>query len=250
MQLLIVHRDAEVGEQLVHMVQEYSEHDCAYANSGASALIWARAASRCSLVITQLDADGINGLSLAGTISEMFAGMQTMFLPDYAAIDQRIGVPRTKVFPEPIDGQLLLDAIGLADAHRQIGLDLYHALDVIQMCCVSRRSGAIQLVRGEKAAVVFLRSGNIVHAEFEPHLGSDALAAVVTWDAVEFAYDYVMRAPADSIALPWDEAIGIAVASYSPTRSSEPTPSIKQPPAATAKRGFFGGVRKTLSLLA
>jgi CheY-like chemotaxis protein len=246
MQLLIVHRDAEVGEQLVQMVQEYTEHDCAYADSGAAALAWARNAPRCSLLITQLDADGINGLSLAGTISEMFAGMQTMFLPDYAATEQRVELPRTKVFPEPIDGQLLLDAIELAEGQRQIGLDLYHALDVIQMCCLSFRSGAIQLVRRDEAAVVFLRSGNIVHSEFQTQQGADALTVIAAWDAVEFAYDYVMRAPVDTITLPWDEAIAAAVAAASPAKSR---PSVSQQTAQTAKRGLFGSVRKTLSLL-
>ena len=249
MQLLIVHRDAEVGEPLVQMVQEYTEHDCAYANSGASALTWARGASRCSLVITQLDAEGINGLSLAGTISEMFAGMQTMFLPDYAATDQRVEIPHTKVFPEPIDGQLLLDAIGLAETQRQIGLDLHHALDVIQMCCLSRRSGAIQFVRGEKAAIVFLRSGNIVEAEFESMRGANALAAIASWNAVEFAYDYVMRAPADSITLPWDEAIAAAVGANSRARSAESTASVPEQAVETTKRSLFGSVRRTLSLL-
>lgn len=248
MQLLIVHRDAEVGEQLVQMVQEYTEHHCAYANSGAAALKWARAASRCSLLITQLDADGINGLSLAGTVSEMFAGMQTMFLPDYAAAEQRVDVPRRKVFPEPIDGQRLLDAIALAETQRQVGLDLYHALDVIQMCCLSQRSGALQLVRGDEAAVVFLRSGHIVHAEFAGQQGPDALAAITTWDAVEFAYDYVMRAPIDTIKAPWDDAIAVAVAASARSSPIDPPRSRAQAPAESPKRGLFGSVRKTFSL--
>ncbi|MDQ6861221.1 MAG: DUF4388 domain-containing protein, partial [Verrucomicrobiota bacterium] len=170
-------------------------------------------------------------------------------LPDYAATEQRVEVPRTKVFPEPIDGQLLLDAIEQADAQRQIGLDLYHTLDVIQMCCLTRRSGAIQLVRGEYAAVVFLRSGNVVHAELEAVDGAAALAEIVTWDAVEFAYDYAMRPPVDSIKLPWDEAIAVAVGAASTPRLTESSQSVPQKPAKTPKRGLFGSVRKTWSFL-
>ena len=105
MQLLIVHHDTEVGEQLAAMVQEYTEHHCGVARSGAAALNWARSASRCSLLITQLDGEGVNGLSLGGTMSEMFAGMQTMFLPAYSAAEQRLEIPHPKVFPEPIDGE-------------------------------------------------------------------------------------------------------------------------------------------------
>ncbi len=134
MQLLIVHDDAEVGEQLVQMVKEYTEHNCGFAKSDAGALDWARGVSRCSLLITQLRGNKVDGLSLGGSLSEIFAGLQTMFLPSYAATEQRIDLTNTKVFPEPIDGERLLNAIARAEEHRQTGMDLFHALDVLQMC--------------------------------------------------------------------------------------------------------------------
>lgn len=207
MQLLIVHRDAEVGEQLVAMVTEYTEHHCGYARSGASGLQWARGVSRCSLLVTQLDAEGVNGLSLGGSLSEMFAGLQTMFLPDYPASEQRVEVPHSKVFPEPIDGERLLAAIERAEAQRQTGLDLYHAVDVLQMCCLSGRSGAVQFVRGARSAVAYLQNGRIAHAECDDLVGAEALQEVARWQAVEFAYDYALRAPVPTIAEPWDEAL-------------------------------------------
>lgn len=247
MQLLIVHRDAEVGEPLVRMVQDYTEHHSGYARSGAAALTWSRRATSCSLLITQLDAEGVNGLSLAGTMSEMFAGLQTMFLPDYLASAQRFELPHPKVFPEPIDGQRLLDAIARAETQRQIGLDLYHALDVVQMCCLSLRSGALQFVRGAAAGVLYLRSGQIVDAECGSARGADALAEISAWNAVEFAYDYAMRAPAETITQPWEEAIATAVESKrtSVAPLSEPTANAPEAPAAPAKRGLFGSLRKT-----
>lgn len=212
MQLLIVHHDVEVGEQLVAMVKEYTEHDCGFATSGAKALEWARSANRCSLLITQLDGDGVNGLSLGGSLSEIFAGLQTMFLPEYPASAQRLEVPHPKVFPEPIDGQLLLDAIARAEAQRQTGLDLYHALDVIQMCCLSERSGGLQFVRGSQTALVYLQNGRIAHAEQGVTRGADALNEIVGWEATEFAYDYAVRAPVQTISGSWDEAVIAAVA--------------------------------------
>ena len=231
MQLLIVHHESEVGEELVRMVSEYTEHDCNYASSGASALQWGRRATSCSLLISQLDGEGVNGLSLGATLSEMFAGMQTMFLPSYAATEQRLEVPQPKVFPEPIDGQCLLDAIAHAEAQRQTGMDLYHSLDVVQMCCLSRRSGALQFVRGTSAAVLFLRSGNIVHAEAGAARGADALAEITTWNAVEFAYDYTMRAPADTIGEPWDEAVNAAITKqhpHVPGSGATPAPALAE----------------------
>jgi hypothetical protein len=211
MQLLIVHHDVEVGEELVRMVKEYTEHHCGFASSDRAALDWARGVPRCSLLITQLQGEGVNGLRLGANLSDIFAGLQTMFLPDYPANEQRLDIPDTKVFPEPIDGERLLNAIALAEERRQTGMDLFHALDVLQMCCLSGRSGAVQLVKGSKTAVVFLLSGRIVHAERGAARGQAALAEIASWEAVEFAYDYSVRAPAQPIVVPWHEALITAI---------------------------------------
>lgn len=249
MQILVVHRDAEVGEELVRLVKEYTEHHCGFATSDARAIDWARGVPRCSLLITQLQAEGVNGLALGGTLSETFAGLQTMFLPDYPASDQRLEVPQSKVFPEPIDGERLLHAIARAEEQRQTGMDLYHALDLLQMCCLAGRSGAVQLVKGSKTAVVYLLSGRIVHAERGSARGADALYELVPWEAVEFAYDYSVRAPVQTITSSWDEAVIAAVTrrktqvvGHTPGPSA--APAAPEAPARPARWGVFGGARK------
>src|ERR1700759_2823213 len=115
MELLIVHREAEVGEQLVQMVKDYTAHECDLVGSDVAALDWGRRHARCALLITQLDGDGIDGLALGGALSEFFPGLQTLFLPPYQAADQHLVINQTKIFPEPIDGEGLLDAIARAE---------------------------------------------------------------------------------------------------------------------------------------
>ena len=248
MQLLIVHHDAEVGEQLVGMVKEYTEHNCGFATSTARALDWARGVTRCSLLITQLEAEGTDGFELGGSLSEMFAGMQTMFLPAYLASEQRLDIPDTKVFPEPIDGERLLNAIERAEAQRQTGMDLFHALDILQMCCLSRRSGAVQLVRGSQTAIVYLRQGDIVHAERGTARGADAVYEIVPWEAVEFAYDDTVRAPIPTINTPWDETVIGAVTrrkSQSVGAAQVAAERTVAPAEKPARWGLFGGSRKS-----
>jgi len=251
MQLLIVHHDADLGEQLVEMVKEYTEHNCGFATTAARALDWARGVTRCSLLITQLEAEGIDGLELGGSLSEMFAGLQTMFLPAYQSSEQRLEVPHTRVFPEPIDGGRLLGAIARAEAQRQTGMDLFHALDVLQMCCLSRRSGAVQLVKGSRTAIVYLRQGDIVHAERDTARGAEAIYEIAPWEAVEFAYDQSVRAPIPTINTPWAETIIAAVArrkGQNVGASSGPAEQLPAPQAAAEEKssrwGRFGGSRK------
>ena len=247
MQLLIVHHEVEVGEELVRMVKEYTEHQCGFASSDAGAVDWARGVPRCSLLITQLHGEGVNGLALGARLSDTFAGLQTMFLPEYPASEQRLDIPHSKVFPEPIEGERLLQAIARAEEQRQTGMDLFHALDVLQMCCLSLRSGAVQLVKGSKTAIVYLLSGRIIHAERGAARGADALYELVAWEAIEFAYDYSVRAPVQTITTSWDEAVIAAVSRRKADVVGAPKPAAAPPPPAgtkPAKRSLFGGIRK------
>ena len=212
MQLLIVHHDGEVGVQLVQMVKDYTAHECDLVRGDAAAAQWGKSHRACALLTTQLEAPHVDGLALGGTLSEMFSGLQVLFMPPYPASAQRLEVAETKVFPEPIDGEGLLAAIARAENTSPGTPDLFHVVDVLQMCCLSRRNGAIQMVKEGKSGIVFLRAGQIVHAETTALRGQPALFEVVGWDFVEFAYDRTVRPPVETIAKEWHESLVDAVA--------------------------------------
>ena len=163
--------------------------------------------SECDFLLTQLEAKGIDGFAIGGNFSELFPKIQTAFFPAYSAAEQRLEVSGTKVFPEPIDGEKVLRAIERAAEEIAQGRDLFHALDLLQMCCLSRKSGAIQMVFGEKIGIVYLREGAIVQAETARANGKDALYELAVWNAVEFAYDGSVTIPERSITRPWHELV-------------------------------------------
>jgi hypothetical protein len=211
MEILIVHHDAEMGEQLVQMVKDYTAYQCEFAGSDAAALEWGRHHPRCALLLTQLEADGVDGLSSGGALSEIFTGLQTLFLPPYPASAQKLEITNTKVFPEPIDGEALLEAIGRAENAALGAPDFFHFADILQMCCLSGRSGAIQMIRGTRTGIAFLHGGSIVHAETTAGRGKEALFEIATWEYVEFAYDRTVRPPVETITVPWDDVLIDAV---------------------------------------
>ena len=221
MQLLVVHRDAEIGEQLVQMVKDYTAHECDLVASNAAAIDWGRKHLQCTLLLTQVQGDGVDGLAVGGPFSELFPGLQTLFLPAYPAAEQRLEVADTKVFPEPIDGEGLLAAIARAETVTAGAPDLFHVVDVLQMCCLSGRGGAIQIVKGPRSGIVFLRGGQIVHAETTAGRGNDALWEMVAWEFVEFAYDGTVRPPVETIPPPWDGALIEAVARHNQQKLAE-----------------------------
>ena len=218
MQLLTVHHDAEMGGQLVQMVRDYTAHDCDLVGSDDAAINWGRRRSHCALLLTQVEDDGIDGLVLGGSLSEIFPELQTLFLPAYPASARRLEVADTKVFPEPIDGEGLLAAIARAETREgllaAVAPDLFHVVDVLQMCCLSRRDGAVQIVQGKQSGIVFLRDGAIVHAETAAARGNEALFEIIAWKFVEFAYDRTFRPPIETITMPWDEALIEAVTQH------------------------------------
>ena len=171
-----------------------------------------------------------------------------LFLPGYPASEQRIEIDRAKVFPEPIDGERLLEAIERAAAAEPGAPDLFHVLDVLQMCCLSKQSGAVQIVKGAHTGIVYLRDGTIVHAEGDATRGTEALLEIAGWGEIEFAYDASVRA-AETISTPWDEAVIQAVVRRQKGKTGEAAASSFEPgPEETAappkKRGFFAGFRR------
>jgi DNA-binding response OmpR family regulator len=239
MQLLIVHDDAEVGEQLAGMVADYTEHECDLVATDAAAEQWAQKHARCDLLLAQLDGSGVDGLALGGALSEIFPGLQVLFLPGYPASELRLEISRSKVFPEPIDGEQLLEAIERAANSESGAADLFHVLDVLQMCCLGRRSGAVQVVNANGSGLVFLRDGKIVHAEAAVTRGTEALLEIASWGDIEFAYDATVRTP-ETISLPWDEALVQAVTG----RREEQPAAPAEPAPAPRKRGFFSALRR------
>ena len=207
MQLLIVHHDPEMGDALVQMVKNYTRHYCNLVSNAAEAMDWARRHQRCDLLLTQLEAEGIDGLALGSALSEIFSGLQVLFFPNYAADQRRLEITETKIFPEPISGDDLLGAIERAEQTPNDAPDLFHVIDVLQMCCLSRRNGAVQMVKDGKNGLVFLRNGKIVHAETTAGRGEDALFEIVAWKHVEFAYERTVRAPLETISKSWDEIL-------------------------------------------
>src|SRR6266404_7632133 len=105
----------------------------------------------------------------------------------------------------------LLAALARTQAASAGAPDLFHVVDVLQMCCLSRRGGAVQIVKGKQSGIVFLRDGAIVHAETAAARGKEALFEIIAWKFVEFAYDRAFPRQVETITIPWDEALIEAV---------------------------------------
>lgn len=206
MQLLIAHQESEIGQALAGMVRDYTAHTADFVTSNEAALQWIDQYPECDLLITQLESEGVDGLTLATSLGEVLPSLHTIFLPAYPLSVQRIDVANTKIFPEPIDGERLLHAIertaGSLDSP-----NLFHLIDLLQMCCLGGKSGAIHLTAGSEAAVVYLRNGELRDAQTARARGLEALSEMLRWVYVQFAYDASGRTDEQTIDIGWDAAL-------------------------------------------
>jgi hypothetical protein len=115
------------------------------------------------------------------------------------------------------------------------------------MCCLSKRSGAVQIVKESHVGIVYLREGKIVHAESAVTRGTEALLEIAGWGDIEFAYDASERA-AETISTPWDEALLQAVAQHRKVKNGEAAHARAEERTAEEappkKRGFFAALRR------
>jgi Domain of unknown function (DUF4388) len=205
-QLLVVHRDPEIGRDLVQLVKDYTGYESVLTSSESETLVWLgrQPALRPRILLTQLQAAGLDGFTLGALLGEMLPGLQTLFFPAYGASEQRIEVTGSKVFPEPIDGERLIATIERSVRMFSDAPDLFHVLDILQMCCLSQRSGAVQMISAGNVGTVYLRDGQIVHAETAGECGADAIFEMVSWGEVEFAYDRSVHAGVETIKKGWN----------------------------------------------
>jgi len=67
------------------------------------------------------------------------------------------------------------------------------------------------MVKGAQSGIVYLHNGQIVHAETAGARAQEAVAEIVEWQYIEFAYDKAVRPPVETITLPWDKVLIEAV---------------------------------------
>ncbi len=86
-------------------------------------------------------------------------------------------------------------------------LDQFQLVDIIQMCCISRRTGRLRVWKGVEKGVLFLNEGRIVHAACGGELGEEAVYKIISWDFGEFSLDEDIQSPQQSISAGWEHVV-------------------------------------------
>ncbi len=210
------------------------------------------------LAVLDVCMPGVDGLQLLRTLAQEFPALPKVLLTGGADHQTRVdglegGAQLFLEKPTTAPGFLTVFATlnELAKWHLKQGardvLPRAGLLDLVKLECVSGNSRLFEVVAGETRGLIYVKEGNIVHAETEGRRGQSAFTFLATLPAAEFSLRQFVEAPERSIYRQWEflfleavqlqEQLNQAEARTRDTRETqEPGPSRSKTPAPTAPR--------------
>ncbi len=90
-------------------------------------------------------------------------------------------------------------------------LDQFQLVDIIQMCCLSRRTGRLSITKGMTHGVVYLQSGNFVHAVTSDAEGQEAINQIIAWESGQFSFEDKVEPEKTTIQGGWEHILMEAI---------------------------------------
>jgi pSer/pThr/pTyr-binding forkhead associated (FHA) protein len=87
-------------------------------------------------------------------------------------------------------------------AQSQMGLP-----EVLQMCCLSRRSGQITFRSGESYGFIYIQQGRVLHALCGTTEGEEAIYAMLLWPGGGFSLDEDILPHKKTVTLTWEQLL-------------------------------------------
>ncbi len=92
--------------------------------------------------------------------------------------------------------------------------------DILQMCCLSRRSGEMRFDCEGRSGFIYLDKGEVTHAQLDDFTGEPAAADILSWPPGDFSFRDGASPPQRTLKATWDQMLD---ASHRLQRSSVPT---------------------------
>src|SRR5476651_1542462 len=87
-------------------------------------------------------------------------------------------------------------------AQSQMGLP-----EVLQMCCLSRRSGQITFRSGESYGFIYIQHGRVLHALCGTIQGEEAIYSMLLWPGGGFSLDEGILPHKKTVTLTWEQLL-------------------------------------------
>src|SRR6202000_2102823 len=79
--------------------------------------------------------------------------------------------------------------------------------EVLQMCCLSHRSGQITFRSGESYGFIYIQQGRVLHALCGTVEGEEAIYTMLTWPGGGFSLDEDILPHKKTVNLTWEQLL-------------------------------------------
>jgi hypothetical protein len=111
---------------------------------------------------------------------------------------------RIENFVRSFDAQAGPSAEGVDPCHSLVGnLNLFSAAEILQMSCLSQRSGRFIFKSGRGTSEIYLQHGSVRHAIFGSLEGESAVAEIFRWRQGRFYFEEGVISQVQTVDRPW-----------------------------------------------
>lgn len=131
------------------------------------------------------------------------AGQQNIRLLALSQNEERLRRTITK-FLQSIDANSSTPAEGIDPCHSLIGnLNQFSAAEILQMSCLSQRTGRFTLKSSRGTSEIYLQHGSVRHAIFGSLEGETAVAEIFRWRQGRFYFEEGIISQEQTVDRPW-----------------------------------------------
>ena len=128
---------------------------------------------------------------------------QNIELLSGARSDRRLGATLAR-FVRSLDSQAGAASEGIDPCHSLIGnLNQFSAAEILQMSCLSQRSGRFTFKSGRGNSEIYLQQGSVRHAVFGSVEGEAAVAEIFRWRQGRFYFEEGIISQEQTVNRPW-----------------------------------------------
>lgn len=230
--VLVVDDEEIIVEYAVTVLVGAGGCDVVGVDSARKALDEARV-RRIDLVLSDIRMPGMDGFDLVRALRRSCPWMQVVFMTGFDVPEARIeasGLGSVAFLQKPFRAERLLEVVeeafqiddetrslplrpGGAGERPRAGVSLQGRLEqfplgeILQMCCMARRTGRIVVLRGAERGEIYIANGQIVHARSEGRAGQEVLFDLYAWDRGALLMEDGIASPAETIRSGWEHLL-------------------------------------------
>ena len=239
MRILVVDDQAELAGDLAQKLHAATGHDVVVAVGSEQALETARQEGVPEVLISEVVLEGMDGFRLSESLRAERPDLFTIYVTAYDVSEYGDYLNGTPVFYKPVNAEEVAAVLvapepegrpegdpratdqlspdqrtrsarlrNLVDKQGFTGkLDQFDLVDIIQMCCVGKRTGRLQIARRAERGVLYLRGGQIIHAASGTLEGEDAAYEIIGWSSGQFSFEDGVQPEEPTIQTGWEHLV-------------------------------------------